>query len=426
MIMKKITIIGKKNVGKSSLFNLLTYKYDAISVDYEGYTRDCKSGVIKIFDNFYEIIDTPGIGYFDDKLDVLVLRKTWKVIQNSNLVIFVLDLNHVNDKLFFNLISIITLLNINFFFILNKVDLMHNSEMDKFILTFPFSDIIFFSVKEKIGFDKLFSIIHTILTESKSLTLKRFDFFNISVVGKSNVGKSLIVNRFSNTNFSLVYDKFGTTRDNLTNYFVKNGNYYSVCDTPGIKKKNFDNLDNLSKDMVFNSIKKSDLCLIVLDITDPFNKHNLNLLKKLNFLSKFNLLIFNKSDKLSKKSIVSLFNDIYKKFSFLPIFDFLFLSAKYMLNFYSLYKRVDFIKKIYKNLYFNDILLEVKNFINNRTFLLFNKFFVNKIYLIDLKSFKLVVVLKNKKVDNNIKRYLSAMIIKYINLKNFSFKIIFK
>lgn len=424
--MKKITIIGKKNVGKSSLFNLLTYKYDAISVNYEGYTRDCKIGLIKVFDSFYELIDTPGIGYFDDKLDVLVLKKTWNFIKNSDLIIFMLDSNHLNDKLFFNLLSILTSLNIRFFFLLNKIELMTSFDIDKFILKFPFSDIIFFSVKDKMGYDNLFCYLNSILLRKNVLPLKRIEFFNICVIGKSNVGKSLIVNRIANANISLVYDEFGITRDNIVNYFIKNDENYSICDTPGIKKKSFNNLDALSSEMVFNSVKKSDLCLIILDATDPFNKVNLNMLKKIYTLSKFNLLIFNKSDRINKKSIISLSKNIYKKFSFFSIFDFLFLSAKYMFNFSFLYKKVDFIKKIYKNLYLNDILFDVKNYLNNKDFIFFNKIFIENIYLNDFKSFKIIVVLKNKKINNNIKRYLSAMIIKYINLKNFSFKIFFK
>ncbi len=85
--MTRIVILGKKNVGKSSLFNLLSGSNNAVAVDYEGYTRDCKYVTTKLSDNLYEVIDTPGLGYSNDTITLDAIKSVWKHVKTSNLVL---------------------------------------------------------------------------------------------------------------------------------------------------------------------------------------------------------------------------------------------------------------------------------------------------------------------------------------------------
>lgn len=235
--MKTIVIIGKRNVGKSSLFNLLSNKFDAVALDYEGYTRDCNYKRTKIFSRFYEIIDTPGIGYFNDNLDVLAIRKTWSVIKRADIILFLIDVSDIYDKLFFNIVNMLPNKSNSVIYILNKIDIIPRIDIDNFLINFGYFNPLLISIKHKIGINDLFKCINSIYISNNIILTKRKRFFKISIVGKQNVGKSLLSNRLSNINNSIVYDYPGTTRDVLEVCVVRNDSSYAIIDTPGIKKK---------------------------------------------------------------------------------------------------------------------------------------------------------------------------------------------
>jgi predicted GTPase len=173
-------------------------------------------------------------------------------------------------------------------------------------------------------------------------------------------------------------------------------------------------------------VKLSDMCLIVVDVADVFNNQNLFIIKNSLKLCKFNLVVLNKSDKIQKKKIIHIENELSKKFSHLYNFKYQFISSKYMFNLHQLFKRIERAKFIQKNISFSDILSNVKFIINEKEGVVSKNLLIKKIYIRDFGTLSINVILINKNVCDNYKRYLCALIIKHIDLKIFSFKFNFK
>ncbi|HFL8819362.1 MAG TPA: GTPase [Candidatus Azoamicus sp. OHIO2] len=426
--MKKIIIIGKRNVGKSSLFNLLTSSVDAISLDYLGYTRDCNHKRTKILSCFYEIIDTPGIGYFSDDLDILAVKKIWHVINSSNIVLFLISIDDIIDRLFFNIVNMLSNNVQSVIYILNKIDIITENDLELFLIKFCKFNPLLVSIKQKIGIYELLQRIDNSNKIESTVATKKKRIFKIGIIGKQNVGKSLLANRFLNENKSIVYDYPGTTRDSLETYLIKNNNSYLVIDTPGIKKKNkiVNQIDKMPSDKVFFSIRTSDMCIIVVDAIDVFNKQNSIIIRNAFNLCKFNLIVINKSDKMAKKDLICINEKLIKSFSFLMNVNYQFISARYLFNFNTLFNRIERLRIVQKNLLLLDILASVKDIINLKFTSLDKTFVIKRLYVKNFSTYTINVVLKEKVASDNYKRYLCALIIKYINLRIFSFKFKFK
>lgn len=230
--MQKIVIIGKKNVGKSSLFNLLTKTKKSISINYHGYTRDCNSSITKLKSNLYEIIDTAGLGYEQNELDLITLKYTWQVIKAADIIIFLMDVNDIVNKINLNIINIIKKLKQKKIYVINKIDLSTEN-----IAKIKYITPLMISVKKNLGIENLITdIISHENKETKKHTITQKNF-QISIIGRPNVGKSSLINKLTESNKLITYNEKGTTRDNIYINFNKNEKQYTIIDTPGIKKK---------------------------------------------------------------------------------------------------------------------------------------------------------------------------------------------
>lgn len=391
--MKKIAIIGKKNVGKSSLFNLLTRSNASVSINYSGYTRDINSDTIKLHSSVYEIIDTAGIGYEKFKIDHITLKKTWDSIKNADILLYVSEAGNFLTALEKNIINIIKNLRKKVIYIINKIDLYQNYNLHNNIN----KDNIFISVKKKIGINKL---IYKILSFSVNLTNSNKDLnkFTLSVIGRTNVGKSTLVNSLLKENKMIVWNEPGTTRDNIKIYTTKNNKTYGIIDTPGIKKKIKTKIDKLYIEKSISSIKNSDLSILLIDI-------NLLLTKLDNFLLNIKkthsyIIAFNKCDLLKQSFLMKIENQLKNKIKF----NYLFLSSKYGIGINRIFQKINNMKfkqekKI--NRY------NISNILNE----------VNQIKSIKIKSnYPLIINLYIKnKIKNEYKKYIHSLMSKYFN-----------
>ncbi len=233
--MKKIIIIGKKNVGKSSLFNLLTKTKNSININYSGYTRDCNNSITKIGPHLCEIIDTAGLGFEKNNLDFLVLKQTWKQIKQSNIIIFVKEINDESNNINKNILNIIKKFKQQKIYVINKIDVIHHNNNIKEEI--ENEDILPISVKNKIGISNLINKLKSILRKNKIKNFKINKQLKISIIGKTNVGKSSLVNKLTKTNQMITYNQNETTRDNVDVKLTRHNKTYTLTDTPGIKKK---------------------------------------------------------------------------------------------------------------------------------------------------------------------------------------------
>lgn len=413
--MEKIIIVGKKNVGKSSLFNIITQKKESTTIDYPGYTRDCISSITKIKSKIFELIDTAGIGYEKNNLDYKTIKTTWDKIKLADTIILMIDANDNHIETNINIINVIKRLKKNTIYVINKIDLKDNIEINNIRNIIKINNTINISIKKKLGLNNLFDLINQNIKKIENI--KTNNYLNISIVGKPNVGKSSLINNISKTNNSIVDNTPGTTRDILKSNLEINGNLYKIIDTPGIKKKiNIkSNIDKILIKNAFNAIKISDLVILIIE--NDITTQDLEIIQYIQKQKKNFILAINKSDAKNKIQLKNINTNI--KAYIKKQIEYVFISAKYNFGIENLIK----------------LILKIKNFqtiqINKEKLLeIIKKLTKYKIKNIKIERY-IPLTFKIEKYNNIFisdtqKKYITSLLINELKIKSISTKIIFK
>lgn len=287
-VLKKIALIGRSNVGKSTIFNKLTKTLDAIVNKEAGITRDRKEGVADLSDISFILIDTAGVDV-DTKNDIAIQmnEQSMEAIKDANLVFFVLnskDYNIDEEKKIADFIrSSFKKIKKNkpVILIANKSENLRD-ELFEFN-TIGFGDVTYISAEHNIGFSDLYNRISEYFDKSvyKAKNYQNNKAQNnkikLAIVGRPNVGKSTFINSIVKENRVITSDKAGTTTDAIPVSFVYNGKKIEIIDTAG-KRKNTNISDNKEKMFVEASeraIKDAHVVVLVVDACIPFEKQDL-------------------------------------------------------------------------------------------------------------------------------------------------------
>ncbi len=272
--MPKIAIVGKPNVGKSTIFNALIKKNKSLTLDIPGTTRDRIFEYGNINGRDILFIDTGGFernGEFQENIN----EQVHHAIDSSDAVIVVFDLTtplSVEDDEIF---KYVLKKNKKYILVANKSDIKQQEfEYDYY----KFGDILKISATHRRNFDILKDkIVNLIDKEEKKVQCDA----NIAIVGRSNVGKSSLINAILNENRSVVSDKVGTTTDSIDTPFKYDGTCFLLVDTAGIRKKSKTKraLDKLASIFSLFAIDRSDICVAVIDAGEgltSMDKHIIN------------------------------------------------------------------------------------------------------------------------------------------------------
>lgn len=297
--MKNIAILGRPNVGKSTLFNRLVGRRKSIVDSTAGVTRDI--GIAKTFidDIEFNIFDTGGLlDISEDILNEKVREKALKTAtEDSDILLFLVDAhqNHPDDKHFINAIR---KSNKPIILVINKVDAdSHNQLINEFYLL-GIKEMVSVSAEHNKGIDDLkekilniyksfnknkFKEKKKIIENSENEDNKNLEEFiseknkiNIAIVGKPNAGKSTLLNTLIGKERSIVSNIAGTTRDPIDETFNFNGNEICLIDTAGIRKKKNVNSDieYYSVNRAIKSIEASDVCILMLDVFEGLTEQD--------------------------------------------------------------------------------------------------------------------------------------------------------
>ena len=297
--MKNIAILGRPNVGKSTLFNRLVGRRKSIVDSTAGVTRDI--GIAKTFidDIEFNIFDTGGLlDISEDILNEKVREKALKTAtEDSDILLFLVDAhqNHPDDKHFINAIR---KSNKPIILVINKVDAnSHNQLINEFYLL-GIKEMVSISAEHNKGIDDLkekildiyksfnkneFKEKKKIIENSENEDNKNLEEFiaeknkiNIAIVGKPNAGKSTLLNTLIGKERSIVSNIAGTTRDPIDETFNFNGNEICLIDTAGIRKKKNVNSDieYYSVNRAIKSIEASDVCILMLDVFEGLTEQD--------------------------------------------------------------------------------------------------------------------------------------------------------
>ena len=303
-MLNSIAILGRPNVGKSSLFNKLTKTRNAIVSDHSGLTKDRNFGYLSIKDHRYLIIDTGGISSEVTEFSEAITKQAIIAAEDSNLLLLVIDTSEELTLDDINLLQVIRKMNKNFFVVLNKIDIKKQSNAKHDLMQKGVIDIIEISAEHSRG-----------IKELKIQIAKQFDHLaeeydgtngtKIAVIGRPNAGKSTFINQFTKQNRLIVSNIPGTTIDSIHVPFSFNEEDFIFIDTAGIRKKfkQSQAVEYFSYVRAMHSVDESDIVLMLIDATNGVVDQDLRILNLVRSYGKPVIVALNKIDELSKTDI---------------------------------------------------------------------------------------------------------------------------
>lgn len=327
--MKTICLVGKPNVGKSTLFNRLVGKKISIIEDIPGVTRDRIYSKATYNDASFYLIDTGGIDYSEGTFNDEIKAQVMIGIDESDVIIFVVDGKEgvtSNDLLIRDMLR---KTNKKVIVAINKVDNKLTEENIYDFYTLGFDYYIPISAEHNVGINKLMEEATVDFNLESEIIDDRLKF---SVIGRPNVGKSSLVNALLNEDRVIVSEIAGTTRDAIDTTLTYDKNEYVLIDTAGLRKKGkiYESVEKYSLLRSMKAIDRSDVCILVINAEEGIIEHDKHIAGYAIEAGKALVLVVNKWDTVDNKDEEM---KIWKKkikdnFQFMPYVKVCFLSAK--------------------------------------------------------------------------------------------------
>ena len=271
-----VAIVGRPNVGKSTLFNRLTETREAITDDTSGTTRDRKYGKVIWTEHQFNVIDTGGwITKSDDSFEAAIRGQVEISLEEADLILFMVEIEVGITDLDQDIANLLRRTGKPVMLVCNKVDTSaHDVGAEEFYRLGLADEIYRISANNGYGTGELLDAVVDALPrmpEDAELGLPK-----LAVVGKPNVGKSTFINTILGEERNIVTDIAGTTRDSVHTRFNAFGFDFEIVDTAGLRKRKKvdDNLEFYSAVRTVKAIDQSDVCLLLVDATQGFEKQD--------------------------------------------------------------------------------------------------------------------------------------------------------
>lgn len=302
-----IAIIGRPNVGKSTLFNKLTKSRQAIVSDFSGLTKDRNYGYISFGNEKSLLIDTGGIAQDDTILKEDISEQAWIAAEESNLIIFLLDGSQNLNKEDLDILSRLRKLNKTFITVLNKIDKKSDALIKEDLNKKGISDLFEISAEHNKNLVDLRTYIKNSLPSSNTQVPEGK---KIAVLGRPNAGKSTFINKFIKEDRLIVSEIAGTTIDAISIPFSVNNDDFIFIDTAGIRKgyRNAHKIEYFSYVRAMHSVETCDVVIFICDANEGLVDQDLKIMNMVSELGKPLVVAFNKMDLLSKRQK----NDLYE------------------------------------------------------------------------------------------------------------------
>ena len=303
--MFKIAIVGRPNVGKSTLFNTLIGERKAIVERTPGVTRDIVEGYMELEDNKgVLLIDTGGINWggkdFFNKAIIEVVEKT---LNEAELVLFVVDAKEGMTSEDLTTAEYLRKKDKKVVLVVNKVESSEDKERSIDFYTLGFEDIIFISAKSKKNISQLRELIKKYANPYLE-EIPETEVIKIAIIGRPNVGKSTLLNKLLGYERMIVSEIPGTTRDCVDVFLsLPNGKNYLLIDTPGIRRRTKidKRAEKFSVDKALETIKKVDVVLFMITAEEGVTNQDQRLLRQVQKNYKACVLLVNKWDLFDNK-----------------------------------------------------------------------------------------------------------------------------
>lgn len=345
-----VAIVGRPNVGKSTLFNRLTQTRQAIVNEEAGTTRDRQYGRVQWLDREFSIVDTGGwvIGS-EDIFEEEINKQVEVAMQEADVILFVVDVDNGATDLDDEVASMLRRTKKPVLLVANKADNSNLYYSAAEFYSLGLGDPIAISAINGSGTGDLLDIIVKALPE-QTVEEEELDAPRIAIVGRPNAGKSSLVNAFIGEERNIVTDRAGTTRDSIYTHYDKFGMNFYLVDTAGIRKRGKVNedLEYYSVIRSIRAIENSDICILMLDATRGIESQDLNIFSLIQKNSKGLVVCVNKWDLVEDKSqkVIKTFEDAIRS-RLAPFTDFpiIFISAQTKQR---IFKVLETVQEVYK------------------------------------------------------------------------------
>lgn len=301
-----VAIIGRPNVGKSTLFNRLTGERQAIVDDMSGVTRDRHYGIVDWNGKQFDIIDTGGfVAHSSDVFEREIRRQVQIAIDEASLLIFMMDVTTGITDFDDDVIRMLRKTDKTVFVVVNKVDNATRQLTATEFYAAGFENIFFVSSITGSGSGELLDAITAeIHEEDASLLASQQSLPRFAIVGQPNVGKSTLLNALTGQERTLVTDIAGTTRDAIHTHYKLFEKEFILIDTAGIRKK-----ASVKEDIEFytviraiKAVDESDVCLLLIDANTGIESQDMAILQMIEKKKKGLVILVNKWDMLEKET----------------------------------------------------------------------------------------------------------------------------
>ena len=338
-----IALVGRPNVGKSTLFNRLTRSRDALVANYAGLTRDRKYGEAEWCDRRFICIDTGGLTGAEEGIDEAMAEQSLQAIEEADLVLFLVDCRAGLTAADEHIANQLRMTGKKIFLVTNKID---GSDHD--VVVAPFYEL---------GFDGLYPITAThgrgvrvlmeavtaAFPEQEESEIEEQAGIKMAVVGRPNVGKSTLVNRLLGEDRVVVYDMPGTTRDSIYIHYQRFDKPYTIIDTAGIRRrKNVkQTVEKFSIVKTLQAVDDANVVILLIDAQEGIVDQDLHLMGHVIDAGRALVVALNKWDGLELDAKQYIKNELQRRLRFVDFADVHFISALHGTGVGHLYESVE-------------------------------------------------------------------------------------
>ena len=329
-----IALVGRPNVGKSTIFNCLTRSRDALVADFPGLTRDRKYGIGKLGIKDYLVVDTGGLSGDDEGIDEYMATQTWAAVTEANLILFIVDGHQGLTTADEQIATRLRQTGKNVYLIVNKTDRLDPDQAMADFYSLGYPEIFPIAAAQNRGVTKMIDAILAPYPDREEVEEERRknsekDGIRLAFVGRPNVGKSTLVNRILGEERVVAYDEPGTTRDSIFIPFERDEQKYTLIDTAGVRRRSRVNetIEKFSVIKTLQAIEDSHVVVMVLDAHENIADQDAHLLGLVLEAGRALVLAINKWDGLDNYDRETIKNQLEVKLPFLDFAEQHFISA---------------------------------------------------------------------------------------------------
>ncbi|MBF1461316.1 ribosome biogenesis GTPase Der [Prevotella pallens] len=346
-----VAIVGRPNVGKSTLFNRLTQSRRAIVSDTAGTTRDRQYGKCQWNGREFSVVDTGGwVVKSDDIFEDAIRRQVLVATEEADLVLFVVDNETGVTDWDEDVAQILRRTKLPVILVANKVDNSGEYYMSADFYRLGLGDPVCISAQTGSGTGDLLDLLLKRMPDAPDEGIDD-EIPRFAVVGRPNAGKSSLINAFIGEDRNIVTDIAGTTRDSIYTRYNKFGFDFYLVDTAGIRRKNkvTEDLEFYSVMRSIRSIENSDVCILMIDATRGIEAQDMNIFQLIQRNNKSLVVVVNKWDLVENKDqkVIKTFENAIRE-RMAPFVDFPIIFASALTK-QRIFKILDIAKQVYIN-----------------------------------------------------------------------------